>query len=293
MQQRENNNERHNSPPSGDGGIDAHHHFWLYDPARHEWITDEMSAIRKDFLPKDFEPILKQNGISGSVLVQVDQTETENDFQLKLAEENNFIKGVVGWVDLQADNIEERLEFYKQYKKMKGFRHILQGEADRALMLKPAFMNGIRKLKKFGYTYDILIYTDQLKYTKEFVAAFPDQLFVIDHLAKPNIKEQKIDEWKKDIEAVAQHENVYCKISGMVTEADWHNWKKEDFKPYLDVVVKAFGTDRIMYGSDYPVYLVAATYEQMKSIVDGYFSSFSKDEQEKFFGKNVINFYKL
>jgi len=273
--------------------IDAHHHFWLYDPARHEWITDEMSAIRKDFLPKDFEPILKQNGISGSVLVQVDQTETENDFQLKNAEENDFIKGVVGWVDLQADNIEERLEFYKQYKKMKGFRHILQGEADRALMLKPAFMNGIRKLKKFGYTYDILIYTDQLKYTKEFVAAFPDQLFVIDHLAKPNIKEQKIDEWKKDIEAVAQHENVYCKISGMVTEADWHNWKKEDFKPYLDVVMEAFGIDRIMYGSDYPVCLVAATYEQMKSIVDGYFSSFSKDEQEKFFGKNVINFYKL
>jgi len=273
--------------------IDAHHHFWLYDPARHEWITDEMSAIRKDFLPKDFEPILKQNGISGSVLVQVDQTETENDFQLKNAEENDFIKGVVGWVDLQSNNVEERLEFYKQYKKMKGFRHILQGEADRALMLKPAFMNGIRKLKKFGYTYDILIYTDQLKYTKEFVAAFPDQLFVIDHLAKPNIKEQKIDEWKKDIEAVAQHENVYCKISGMVTEADWHNWKKEDFKPYLDVVVKAFGTDRIMYGSDYPVYLVAATYEQMKSIVDGYFSSFSKDEQGKFFGKNAINFYKL
>jgi len=273
--------------------IDAHHHFWLYDPARPEWITDEMSAIRKDFLQKDFEPILKQNGISGSVLVQVDQTETENDFQLKLAEENNFIKGVVGWVDLQSNNVEERLEFYKQYKKMKGFRHILQGEADRALMLKPAFMNGIRKLKKFGYTYDILIYTDQLKYTKEFVAAFPDQLFVIDHLAKPNIKEQKIDEWKKDIEAVAQHENVYCKISGMVTEADWKNWNKEDFTPYLDVVMEAFGIDRIMYGSDYPVCLAAATYEQMKGIVDDYFSSFSKDEQEKFFGKNVINFYKL
>ena len=273
--------------------IDAHHHFWLYDPARHEWITDEMSAIRKDFLPKDFEPILKQNGISGSVLVQVDQTETENDFQLKNAEENDFIKGVVGWVDLQSNNVEERLEFYKQYKKMKGFRHILQGEADRALMLKPAFMNGIRKLKKFDYTYDILIYTDQLKYTKEFVAAFPDQLFVIDHLAKPNIKEQKIDEWKKDIEAVAQHENVYCKISGMVTEADWKNWNKEDFTPYLDVVMEAFGIDRIMYGSDYPVCLAAATYEQMKGIVDDYFSSFSKDEQEKFFGKNVINFYKL
>jgi len=273
--------------------IDSHHHFWLYDPARHEWITEEMFAIRKDFLPKDFEPVLKQNGISGSVLVQVDQTEEENEFQLKNAEENDFIKGVVGWVDLQSRNVEERLEFYRQYKKMKGFRHVLQGEADRALMLKPAFMNGISKLKRYGYTYDILIYTDQLKHTKEFVTAFPDQPFVIDHLAKPNIKEHKMDEWKKDIEAVAQHENVYCKISGMVTEADWENWKKEDFTPYLDVIVHAFGTDRIMYGSDWPVCLVAATYEQMKSIVDDYFSSFSKDEREKFFGKNVIKFYNL
>jgi L-fuconolactonase len=273
--------------------IDSHHHFWLYDPIRHDWITEEMSAIRKDFLPGDFEPILKQNGIGGSVLVQVDQTEAENDFQLKNAEENDFIKGVVGWVDLQADNIEERLELYKQYKKMKGFRHILQGEKDRALMLRPAFMNGISKLKKFGYTYDILIYTDQLKYTKELVATFSDQPFVIDHLAKPNIKEHKIDEWKKDIEAVAQHENVYCKISGMVTEADWKNWKKEDFTPYLDVVINAFGTHRIMYGSDWPVFLVAATYGQMKNIVDDYFSPFSKDEKEKFYGKNAINFYNL
>src|SRR3954469_17423999 len=169
--------------------IDAHHHFWLYDPVRHEWITEEMSAIRKNFLPKDFGTILKENGISGTVLVQVDQTEIENEFQLKNAEENDFIKGVVGWVDLQSDNLDERLEFYKQYKKMKGFRHILQGEADRALMLKPAFMKGISKLKKFGYTFDILIYSDQLKYIKGFVAAFPDQPFVIDHIAKPNIKE--------------------------------------------------------------------------------------------------------
>jgi L-fuconolactonase len=273
--------------------IDAHHHFWIYDPARHEWITEEMSAIRKDFLPKDLEPVLKQNGISGSVLVQVDQDEAENEFQLKNADENDFIKGVVGWVNLQAENIEERLEFYKQYKKMKGFRHILQGEADRAFMLKPAFTNGISKLKKFGYTYDILIYTDQLKYTKELVAAFPDQPFVIDHIAKPNIWEHNIKDWKMDITAVAEHENVYCKVSGMVTEADWQNWKKEDFTPYLDVVVEAFGIDRIMYGSDWPVCLVAATYDQMKSIVDDRFSSFSKDEQEKFFGKNAIKFYDL
>ena len=160
-------------------------------------------------------------------------------------------------------------------------------------MLEPTFKNGVSLLKEFNFTYDILIYPDQLQFAFELVKIFPEQKFVIDHIAKPYIKSGEIEQWKKDIEKFKPCENVYCKISGMVTEADWHNWKKEDFKPYLDVVVKAFGTDRIMYGSDYPVYLVAATYEQMKSIVDGYFSSFSKDEQEKFFGKNVINFYKL
>jgi len=155
--------------------IDAHQHFWKFDPVRDSWITKEMSVIRKNFLPKDLQPLLRENDLDGCVAVQADQSEKETEFLLRLATENDFIKGVVGWVNLQVDNIEERLEFYKQFKKMKGFRHILQGEADRALMLKPAFVNGISKLKKFGHTYDILIYSDQLKYTKEFVAAFPDQ----------------------------------------------------------------------------------------------------------------------
>lgn len=273
--------------------IDSHQHFWIYAPDRHEWITEEMSVIRKDFLPADLEPILKENGMNGSVLVQVDQTEEENEFQLKNAEENDFIKGVVGWVDLQAADLDDKLDFYKQFKKLKGFRHILQGEKQRDFMLRPTFMDGIRKLKKYGFTYDILIYTDQLKFTKEFVAAFPDQPFVIDHLAKPNIKEHEITEWKKDIMAIAEHQNVYCKISGMVTEADWLNWKKEDFTPYLDVVVEAFGTNRIMFGSDWPVCLVAATYDKMKGIVDDYFSKFSRDEQAAFFGRNAIKFYNL
>jgi L-fuconolactonase len=273
--------------------IDSHQHFWIFDPVRDSWITEAMAVIQKDFLPQDIEPVLNANGLQGSVIVQSDQSEKENEFQLKNAEENNFVKGVVGWIDLQADDLEERLDFYKEFKKLKGFRHVLQGEADRALMMKPAFINGIRKLKKFGFTYDILIYTDQLKYTKEFVAAFPDQLFVIDHIAKPNIKEHNIKDWKKDITAIAEYQNVYCKISGMVTEADWTKWKKKDFKPYLDVVVEAFETNRIMFGSDWPVCLVAATYEQMKSIVDDYFSKFSKDEREAFFGKNAIKFYNL
>lgn len=273
--------------------IDAHQHFWKFDPVRDSWINDEMSVIRKDIFPGDLQPVLKENGFDGCVAVQADQSETETDFLLGLADKNDFIKGVVGWVDLRAENIKERLEAYRSFNKLKGFRHVLQGEKDRALMLNPDFTRGIRALQEFNYTYDILIFTDQLRYTKEFVAMFPAQKFVIDHIAKPYIKDHKIDEWKKDMQAIAAFENVYCKISGMVTEADWHTWKKEDFTPYIDVIVNAFGSGRIMFGSDWPVCLVAASYENMIGIVKDHFSSFSEDEQEKFFGGNAINFYNL
>ena len=273
--------------------IDAHQHFWLFDKDRHEWINDEMKIIQKDFMPEDLLPILQQNNIDGCVLVQVDQTLAENDFQLQNAISNDFIKGVVGWVDLQSPAVEEQLQYYQQYEKMKGFRHILQGEENRVLMLKPAFKNGISLLSKYNYTYDILIFPDQLQYALELVKAFPDQLFVIDHIAKPYIKDQKIDEWKKDIEQFKNKENVYCKISGMVTEANWKEWKYEDFVSYMNVVVETFGTKRIMFGSDWPVCLVAASYDKMISITNQYFSSFSIEEQKLFFGKNAINFYNL
>jgi L-fuconolactonase len=273
--------------------IDSHQHFWKFDPVRDSWITDEMAVIQKDFLPGDFQSVLKKNKFDGSVVVQSDQSENENEFQLKNGEENDFIKGVVGWVDLRANNIEERLAHCSSFKKMKGFRHVLQGEKDRSLMLKPGFMNGISKLEKFGFTYDILVYPDQLKYIPEFVGAFMNQKFVIDHLAKPPIRDHGISEWKKEMQNVARFENVHCKISGMVTEADWRNWKQDDFIPYLDVVIEAFGPDRIMYGSDWPVCLVAASYEQVVSIVHEYFSSFSETEQELFFGGNATRFYNL
>jgi L-fuconolactonase len=273
--------------------IDAHQHFWKFDPVRDSWISDEMKIIRKDFLPSDLEPLLKQNDVDGCVAVQADQSEKENDFLLQLAKQSDFIKGIVGWIDLQAGNIEERLQHYSQFKKIKGFRHILQGEPKRDLMLSPVFKKGISLLNQYHFAYDILIYQDQLKYIPEFVSSFPDQPFVIDHLAKPDIKNGKIDEWKKDILSAAQFENVCCKLSGMVTEADWKNWKKEDFKPYLDAIVGSFGTDRILFGSDWPVCLPAASYQQIISIVEDYFSSFSKDEQEKFFGLNAVRFYRL
>jgi len=273
--------------------IDAHQHFWKFDPVRDSWITGEMGVIQKDFLPGDFRSVLKKNDFDGSVVVQSDQSESENDLQLKNAEENDFIKGVVGWIDLQAKDVEERLAYYGSSKKMKGFRHVLQGETERSLMLKPAFMNGISKLEKFDFTYDILIYADQLKYIPEFAGAFMNQKFVIDHLAKPPIKDGEISEWKKEIQKISRFENVHCKISGMVTEADWKSWKQDDFIPYIDVVIEAFGPNRIMFGSDWPVCLVAASYERTVGIVREYFSSFSETEQQLFFGDNATKFYNL
>lgn len=273
--------------------IDAHQHFWEFDPVRDSWITDEMDVIQTDFLPQDLKPLLEKNNFDGCIVVQSDQTEKHNEFLLDLAAKNNFIKGLVGWVDLRGHNIQDRLAYYQQFHKLKGFRHVLQGEQDRAMMLQPAFMNGIAALHDFNFTYDILIYADQLQYIPQFVSAFPEQKFIIDHIAKPGIRQKQIEDWEKDMRAVAQYEQVYCKISGMVTEADWKAWTKDDFAPYLDVIVKAFGTNRIVYGSDWPVCLVAATYEKQLAIVQDYFSSFSADEQAAFFGGNAINFYHL
>jgi len=265
----------------------------MYEKQQHAWINDAMHIIQKNFMPADLQPVLKKNNIDGCVLVQVDQTEDENIFQLKNASGYDFIKGVVGWVDLQAMDIGERLQHYQQFKKMKGFRHILQDEKDRALMLRPAFKRGIGLLNAYNFTYDILILPDQLQYNRELVKSFPDQRFVIDHIAKPDIKNKKINDWEKDMRALASYKNVYCKISGMVTEADWHHWNIKDFFPYLDIIVQTFGTKRIMFGSDWPVCLVAASYEQMMAIVQEYFSSFSENEQNDFFANNAIKFYNL
>ncbi len=273
--------------------IDAHQHFWIYDAVRDSWINDDMAVLRADFMPQQLLGLLQQQHFDGSVVVQSDQSDAENLFQLKNAQENPFVKGVVGWVDLQAADVTERLEELSGYEKMKGFRHILQGEKDRALMLKPEFVNGISKLRRFNYTYDILIFPDQLKYAAELVSKFPDQLFVLDHIAKPDIKKGTIADWKKDILALAKYENVSCKVSGMVTEADWKNWKASDFEPYLDIVFDAFGIERLMYGSDWPVCLVAASYAQTLGLMERYTAKLSVNEQELFWGGNAVKFYNL
>ena len=273
--------------------IDAHQHFWKFDPLIHDWITDDMSVIKKDFLPNDLLSIYQENNIAGCVAVQADQSEAETDFLIKLSATNSFIRGIVGWIDLRATNIDELLTKYTTEPIIKGFRHVLQSEPQRDLMLSLDFKRGINALQARDYSFDILIFTDQLAFASELAETFPEQRFVVDHIAKPDILLKEINEWKAGIETLAANPNVYCKISGMVTEANHKNWTPNDFTPYLDIITTNFGTNRIMYGSDWPVCLLSASYKQVLSIVQDYFSSFSNEDQQKFFAGNAIKFYKL
>ena len=273
--------------------IDSHQHFWKYHPVKDAWITDDMNLIQRDFLPADLLPLLQENGIDGCIAVQADQSEEETLLLLELANTNNFIKGVVGWIDLRGENIASRLNYFSQFDKLKGFRHIVQGESDENFLLDEDFCNGIAQLEKYNFTYDILILPKHLPVAFEFVKKFPNQKFVIDHLAKPNFKQNDFAYWEKGITAISKCENVYCKVSGLVNEADWNNWIESDFTYCLNVVKDAFGIDRLLFGSDWPVSLLSATYKESFAIVEHYFSKFSKEEQEKIWGGNAIEFYNI
>ena len=273
--------------------IDSHQHFWRYDPIRDGWITDEMSVIRHDFMPTDLLPELRHNQMDGCIAVQADQSEAETIFLLDLATKYEEIKGVVGWVNLCAPDLPDRLEYFSQFEKLCGFRHVAQSEPDDRFLVWKDFSAGIQYLQQFGYTYDILIYPRQLPAAIELVAKFPHQRFVIDHLAKPFIRTGEISTWAQQMRIIAQNPNVHCKVSGLITEADWKNWRFADFKPYLDVAFEAFGPDRIMFGSDWPVCLLAGSYEQVRSLVAQYVRNFPVEQQQKIFGLNAISFYGL
>jgi len=251
--------------------IDAHQHYWEFDPDRDRWITEEMKILQNNYLPSDAEILFNQNHISGSVAVQADSSESENQFLLELASHYPFIRGVVGWIDLQSVDLEERLKYYQKFPRLKGFRHLLQGEKQRDIMLNPDFKKGVGLLNKYEFSFDLLIMQDQLGFAEILAAAFPDQRFVIDHMAKPPIKNGMIAEWRSAMKKFAALKNVYCKISGMVTEADFEFWQKEDFLPYINTVLETFGTKRIMFGSDWPVCLQAGSYEEVKQIAEEYF----------------------
>jgi L-fuconolactonase len=272
--------------------IDTHVHFWKYDKVRDAWITNDMKILKQDYVPAHLIPTLKRNNVDGCVSVQASQSEYETHFLVELSKTHSEIKAVVGWVDLLNKNLEERLQFFSQYNIIKGWRHIVQSEPD-DFLLREDFQNGIRALAPYNFTYDILIYHYQLKSAIEFVSKFPDQKFVIDHCAKPDIGKKDIEEWKRSIKEIAKHPNVYCKLSGLLTETKWKQWSPADFYPYLDTVFEAFGTDRLMFGSDWPVMLLSGIYVQWKSLLEKYMENFVEEDRLKVFGENAIQFYNL
>ena len=273
--------------------IDSHQHFWNYEPEKHSWIDDEMSVIRRDFLSDDLQKVFTENGVDACVVVQADQTTEETDFLISIAENNNFIKGVVGWADLRSESIEDDLLKYKKYNVVKGFRHVVQGEQDHNFMLRPEFLRGVELLGKYDLCYDILIFPHQLGATLELVKKFPNQKFVIDHIAKPYIKDGFFQGWAVMMREIAKHQNVYCKISGMITEADYKTWTPEQVHPYMKLVLESFGADRVMYGSDWPVCLVAGNYTMVKALVTDFITDLSQEEQNAIMGGNAAKFYNL
>jgi L-fuconolactonase len=272
--------------------VDAHQHFWKYDAVRDTWMTDVMSVLKSDYLPDQLIKELRNHNIDGCISVQSWQSESETLFLNELAENHNWIFGVVGWIDLQRSNIEERLQYFSSFKKIKGWRHIVQSEAS-GFMAESSFLKGIKLLSNYNFTYDILIYPHQITEATNLVKQFPNQKFVIDHLAKPSIAIGEIEYWVKAMQSLSEYPNVHCKLSGMVTEAKWYTWQKQDFIPYLDAIVNYFGTQRLMYGSDWPVCLMSATYAAQLKLVEEYFSSFSQSEQSEIFGGNACKFYSL
>lgn len=273
--------------------VDAHQHFWQYNTADYGWIGDNMQVLKRDYLPADLLSELKKVGFDGCIAVQARQTLDETEWLLKLASENTFIQGVVGWVDLCSENIEAQLQNYSKHSKFVGVRHVVHDEPDDNFMARQSFRNGISLLEKYNLTYDLLLFPKHLPLATELVKAFPRQKFVLDHIAKPDIKNQLKEPWASNIKQLAQLPNVYCKLSGMVTEADWSGWKKDDFTFYLDTVLESFGSNRVMIGSDWPVCKVAGNYPDVLSIVIEYIETHHKEALLKVLGANCLDFYNL
>jgi len=274
--------------------IDSHQHYWHFNTADYGWMGENMSAIKRDFLPEDLVPELSSIDFDGSIAVHARQSLEETNWLLRLADLNPHIKGVVGWVDLQSEQAEEQISTFAKHPKAVGVRHVIHDEADVDFMLRPEFIRGIKLLEKYKLTYDILIFPKHLKNTIQLVKqCSKKQIFVVDHIAKPLIKDGILSPWKEEIAELAKFPNVYCKVSGMVTEADWNNWKPEDIKPYLDVVFEAFGHERLLIGSDWPVCLVAGKYSEVMNVVISYISDFTEENKLKILGINAINAYNI
>ena len=273
--------------------IDSHQHFWNYDPIKDSWIDHSMSVLKKDFLPKELKEIYEINSVDGCISVQADQSEDETIFLLNQASKNTFIKGIVGWLDIKSPKLDESLSFYSKNHIFKGLRHIVQDEKENDFMLNSDFQRGLNCLNRYSLTYDILIKHHQMNQTLKMVQKNPNQIFILNHIGKPNILKKVDPLWKKNIIKLSSYDNVYCKVSGLVTETKFLKWKVNDFYPYLEVVFNAFGIDRIMYGSDWPVCLLASNFKDTLDILNYYISSFSENEKNKVMSINAINAYNL
>ena len=271
--------------------LDTHQHFWIYNPREYAWVGPGMETLQKDYLPPDLAPLLRSAEIDGTVAVQARQCLEESQWLLELADQHPFIKGVVGWVDLCCLRVDEQLSQFARHRKFRGVRHIVHDEPDDQFILREDFIRGIGCLAKYKLTYDLLLLPRHLSVACELVKRFPEQRFVVDHLSKPLIKTHELSPWEADIRRLAAFPNVSCKISGMVTEADWQHWKPADFTPYLDIVLECFGPRRLMVGSDWPVCTLAASYSQVMNIPAEFVKQLSADEQAAVWGGSAEHFY--
>lgn len=273
--------------------IDAHHHFWTYQSSDFPWISSEMGVIARDFFPDELQREIQNAKIDGTVAVQARQTLQETEWLLSLAKKHAFLRGVVGWAPVASDSFPSQLEKFGHERKLKGLRHVIQDEPDENFILRGDFNRGICSLSRTGLVYDILIFARHLPAAIQFVDRHPNQVFVLDHIAKPAIKEAALEPWRAHIRQIAERKNVFCKISGLVTEANWSAWRPEDLQPYLDIVLEAFGPARLMAGSDWPVCLVATTYSNWFATLHNLFHSLSASEKGHIFGGVASRVYRL
>ena len=272
--------------------IDAHHHFWCYNTRDYGWISDEMAVLRRDFLPADLKSELERAGIDRVVSVQARQCIEETEWLLKLAEENDFIAGVVGWLPIASPEFPALLEKFAANPKLRALRHVVQDEPDDRFILGDTFNRGVDRILGTGLAYDILIFERHLPYAVEFVRRHaPEQVFVLDHIAKPKIAAGEIRPWADNLRKLAAFPNVFCKLSGLVTEADIHNWTPEQLRPYMEIVLETFGPARVMFGSDWPVCTCAASYSRWRGLVGDFIASLGEDEQARIMGGTALTAY--
>lgn len=272
---------------------DSHQHFWQVGRFDYPWMTKDLGVLYRDYLPPELAPILNDNNVSKTVVVQASNSVTESRWLLNLADENHFIAGVVGWVDLVSPDIDVQLNELTARPKFKGVRHLVESEPQDDWLVQPAVLSGLRRLSTYGLSYDLLVHTRHLKHVVQVAESCPDLALVIDHLAKPPIAKHEIDEWSRRFKPLASYPNIHCKLSGLVTEADWTSWQLDDLRPYVDVALESFGVDRLMFGSDYPVCLLAASYERVLDSFQEILKGLSDPDREMIFSRNAARFYRV